>query len=60
MNERFGWEGPAREQLGLLIGSGIAGGVAHIMMTLSHSISFLGIKVIKPCQSKSDILCIAA
>ena len=35
----FGWASPTENQLLLLIGSGIAGGVAHIMMTLSYKLS---------------------
>ena len=35
----FGWKSPGNEQLGLLIGSGIAGGIAHIMMTLSYKLA---------------------
>ena len=32
----FGWVSPTWEQLGLLICTGFAGGIAHIMMTLSY------------------------
>jgi len=35
----FGWVSPSFEQLGLLVGAGIAGGFAHIMMTLSYQCS---------------------
>ncbi|WP_417455248.1 DMT family transporter [Kiloniella sp.] len=35
----FGWPTPDSTQLMLLIGSGLAGGVAHIMMTLSYQFS---------------------
>ena len=35
----LGWSAPNNTQLLLLIGSGLAGGVAHIMMTLSYQYS---------------------
>jgi len=35
----FGWETPTWNQFGLLVCTGIAGGIAHILMTLSYQYS---------------------